>query len=284
MKRIYACLRLMRIVNSVMVGFAVLVALAIATGRDFFTFETLDYIAGFLVGFTISASAMVLNDIADIEIDKINAPNRPLPSGIISNRQAFICYLVLVFIGIVASLRAGLDSLTVVVAAVIVSALYDLRLKVSGFMGNVAVAFSTSLPFLYAFTFTNNPNYTVLVFWAMVFLSVLAREIVKDIADVEGDKVKGVKSLPILVGERKAAFIAGMFNLLAVLLSPIPVVYGLVNETVYSGFVIIVDFALLYSSYRVIINPQREEALRQKRIMLFAMMIGLVGFVLSVLV
>ncbi|MCE4608902.1 MAG: UbiA family prenyltransferase [Desulfurococcales archaeon] len=267
-----------------MVGFAVLVALAIATGRDFFTFETLDYIAGFLVGFTISASAMVLNDIADIEIDKINAPNRPLPSGIISIRQAFICYLVLVFIGIVASLRAGLDSLTVVVAAVIVSALYDLRLKVSGFMGNVAVAFSTSLPFLYAFTFTNNPNYTVLVFWAMVFLSVLAREIVKDIADVEGDKVKGVKSLPILVGERKAAFIAGMFNLLAVLLSPIPVVYGLVNETVYSGFVIIVDFALLYSSYRVIINPQREEALRQKRIMLFAMMIGLVGFVLSVLV
>ncbi len=284
MKRIYACLRLMRIVNSVMVGFAVLVALAIATGRDFFTFETLDYIAGFLVGFTISASAMVLNDIADIEIDKINAPNRPLPSGIISIRQAFICYLVLVFIGIVASLRAGLDSLTVVVAAVIASALYDLRLKVSGFMGNVAVAFSTSLPFLYAFTFTNNPNYTVLVFWAMVFLSVLAREIVKDIADVEGDKVKGVKSLPILVGERKAAFIAGMFNLLAVLLSPIPVVYGLVNETVYSGFVIIVDFALLYSSYRVIINPQREEALRQKRIMLFAMMIGLVGFVLSVLV
>ncbi len=284
MKRIYACLRLMRIVNSVMVGFAVLVALAIATGRDFFTFETLDYIAGFLVGFTISASAMVLNDIADIEIDKINAPNRPLPSGIISIRQAFICYLVLVFIGIAASLRAGLDSLIVVVAAVIVSALYDLRLKASGFMGNVAVAFSTSLPFLYAFTFTNNPNYTVLVFWAMVFLSVLAREIVKDIADVEGDKLKGVKSLPILVGERKAAFIAGMFNLLAVLLSPIPVVYGLVNETVYSGFVIIVDFALLYSSYRVIINPQREEALRQKRIMLFAMMIGLVGFVLSVLV
>ncbi len=284
MKRIYACLRLMRIVNSVMVGFAVLVALAIATGRDFFTFETLDYIAGFLVGFTISASAMVLNDIADIEIDKINAPNRPLPSGIISIKQAFICYLVLVFIGIVASLRAGLDSLTVVVAAVIVSALYDHRLKASGFMGNVAVAFSTSLPFLYAFTFTNNPNYTVLVFWAMVFLSVLAREIVKDIADVEGDKVKGVKSLPILVGERKAAFIAGMFNLLAVLLSPIPVIYGLVNEAVYSVFVIIVDFALLYSSYKVIINPHREEALRQKQIMLFAMMIGLVGFVLSVLV
>ncbi|MEB3789225.1 MAG: UbiA family prenyltransferase [Desulfurococcales archaeon] len=284
MKRIYACLRLMRIVNSVMVGFAVLVALAIATGRDFFRFKTLDYIAGFLVGFTISASAMVLNDIADIEIDKINTPNRPLPSGIISIRQAFICYFVLVSIGIMASLRAGLDSLAVVIAAVIVSALYDLRLKASGFMGNVAVAFSTSLPFLYAFTFTNNPNYTVLVFWAMVFLSVLAREIVKDIADVEGDKVKGVKSLPILIGERKAAFIAGMFNLLAVLLSPIPVVYGLVNEAVYSGFVIIVDFALIYSSYRVIINPSREEALRQKRIMLYAMMIGLMGFVLSVLV
>lgn len=45
---------------------------------------------GFMWGFFLSGSAMILNDFFDIEVDKVNAPNRPLPSGLISPSTAIV--------------------------------------------------------------------------------------------------------------------------------------------------------------------------------------------------
>ena len=280
--RISACLRLMRVVNSAMVGFAVLVGIALAAPGRATSVDPLLVIAGFLVGFTISASSMVLNDIADIEIDKVNAPDRPLPSGAISVRAARACFAVLSAIGLALSALGGLDSIAVVALAVATSTLYNLRLKLSGLPGNLAVAFLTSLPFLYAFTLIDNANPSVLVFWAMVFLTVLGREVAKDIADVEGDSLKGARTVPILYGRKAAAVIASLFYIVAVALSPLPLLMNLVlRPRVYAVGVSIVDLMLVYSVLMLLSSPRKRQVLRHKSVVLAAMLVGLVVFLAS---
>ncbi len=282
-EKIKDCAKLMRIMNSIMVGFAVLVAVAIAVGRGFLELEPMKLVSGFIVGFSVSASAMVLNDIFDIEIDKVNAPTRPLPSGRMSKGEAYLCYFILAFLGLFFSTFTGIDSFLVAFSGILVSALYDYKLKVTGFLGNFSVAFATSLPFLYAFTIVDEANPTVLVFWGMVFLSVLAREIVKDIADIEGDRIKNARTIPLIYGVRRAAQIAFLLYLIAISLSPIPVFLRLVNYWIYVPSVLVVDFLFIYGSIRILRNPIRKEALYHKKIALYAMLIGLIGFVGSVL-
>ncbi len=263
-----------------MVGFAVIVAIAIALGG--LKGVSLPVLASaFIVGFSISASAMILNDIADIEIDRVNAPQRPLPSGRISIREAFYCYAMCTLVGILASTYTGFDSLIVASLGAAASVLYDLRLKLSGFPGNVLVAFSTSLPFLYAYTVVEAPTRRILFFWVMVFLAVLAREIIKDIADVEGDRRKGARTIPIVYGERKASLIAFIIILFDVVISVIPLIENIVNRIIYIVLIGITDILLLYSSLLLIINLNKNTALLSKKIILIVMLIGLIGFMLS---
>ncbi len=274
-----ACLRLMRPVNSAMVGLAVLVGVVIASNGNLGRVPLAGLVSGFLVGFLVSASSMVLNDIIDIEIDKVNAPDRPLPSGELSVRSAKACYVLLLLAGVSLSSLTGLDSLIVALLGAGVAALYNAKLKLSGLPGNVAVAFSTSLPFIYAFTIVDNANASVLVFWAMVFLTVLGREIAKDIADVEGDMVKGARTLPIIVGRRAAAVAAASFYLIAVSLSPLPLILGLApRPRVYAAGVALVDALLLLSAARLVASPRKRVALEHKRTVLVAMLIGLLTF------
>ncbi|MCE4625259.1 MAG: geranylgeranylglycerol-phosphate geranylgeranyltransferase [Desulfurococcales archaeon] len=281
-KQLVACLRLMRPINSLMVGFAVIVGVFLATSGRIVELDLLSILSGFTVGFAISASSMVLNDIADIEIDRVNAPHRPLPSGMISVRSAILCYWLLLAVGLSLSTMTGIDSLVLAALAAVIAALYDLKLKLSGFAGNVAVAFTTSLPFLYAFTMVDEANPSVIVFWGMVFLTVLGREIAKDIADVEGDMVKGARTLPILYGRKTAAAVASLLYLSAILLSPLPYLRGLTRHPIiYLGGVVVVDVILAYSSLELLRMPRKKVALRHKNTVLKAMLLGLIIFMAS---
>ncbi|MCS7098638.1 MAG: UbiA family prenyltransferase, partial [Candidatus Methanomethyliaceae archaeon] len=74
----YDYIVLIRPINSIMMGLAVIVGeIAVFNGIP----RAFEIIFGFLVGFFLTASSMVLNDIVDIEIDRINMPNRPIAAG-----------------------------------------------------------------------------------------------------------------------------------------------------------------------------------------------------------
>ena len=282
-KAVAACLRLMRVVNSFMVGLAVIVGIFIALPRGSHVDPVL-LLSGFITGFTVSASSMVLNDIADVDIDMINQPDRPLPAGAIGVRAAWVCYVALMLAGAMASIPGGWDSLGLVLLAGAASAAYNVRLKLSGFPGNVIVAFLTSLPFLYAYTLVDASNPAVVIFWAMVFLSVLGREIAKDIADVEGDAIKGGRTIPIVYGRRTAAIVATLFYAGAILLSPVPYLLHLIERPeVYIIGVTVVDALLVYSSLSLIRSPRKRVALAHKKVVLIAMLIGLITFLVSTL-
>jgi len=70
--------QLFRVELPIAAGICVIAGELIATGSAIYLHELL---LGFIVGFFISSSALILNDYFDIESDKINVPTRPLPSG-----------------------------------------------------------------------------------------------------------------------------------------------------------------------------------------------------------
>src|SRR5437762_13326038 len=106
-------LSMIRPANSILVGFAVVVGIAITSNeyRQIFSFTTL---FGFMTGFFISSFSMVSNDIYDYEVDQINQPSRPLPSGMVSVRRAWEFALILLVLGLSSSLILFLATLVIV--------------------------------------------------------------------------------------------------------------------------------------------------------------------------
>ncbi len=271
------CLRMARVVNSLMVGFAVLVGAVIASGWIPGLTRSID---AFLVGFLISASAMVVNDIFDLEIDRVNAPWRPLPSGQISLKGAWACFTVYSVAGLALSALTGIATFMIALIAWAVGVVYSWKGKRLGFPGNAMVAFSVSVPLLYGAALTGSWDWRIAVYWFMIFSSALAREIVKGIADVEGDRFAGVRTIAVSFGERKAALVAALLYMAAVAVSPLPLILGLLeNPLVYAALVAIVDAGFVYDSYRIIKEPTRDEALRHKTRVLAYMLLGLIAFI-----
>jgi len=274
-------LSLIRVVNSMMVGLAVLVGTAIVLGEDILRVPASTILAGFLTGFFISSSSMVLNDIVDVEIDRINRRNRPLVTGIVTVEEAYALYAVTSLLGVYTAMALGCKATLLAAGAWLLGTVYDVWGKVSGLPGNIMVALATSLPFPFAMAMFDRWTPTITVFWMMVFLSVLGREIAKDIIDVEGDRSAGAKTIPVILGERVAALAAATLYLTAVALSVLPILWGTVNAFAYAPLVAVVDLILVYESLRIIRDHSRETLLTHKKRVLVAMLLGLLAFLLG---
>jgi len=274
-------IELMRPANCIMIGFAVIVGAAIAAGRGILGASITRLFSGFIVGFTFCAVSMVTNDIYDLDIDRANRLDRPLVSGRASVKGAYRLAWILGLTGLLTSAVTGIYTFALALFSLLVGVYYNAKGKKMGLPGNLMVAYNIGIPILYGALVVERFTATIAVYWLMVFLTGLGREIVKDIADVEGDKVKGVKSLAITRGARFSSRFAILLYLTAIALSPLPLVIGGVNTLGYGIPVALTDALLIYSIMVVYKNPSRENALRHKKIVLAAMFTGLVGFLLG---
>jgi geranylgeranylglycerol-phosphate geranylgeranyltransferase len=286
MDKLGGYLRLMRPVNCLMMGFAVIVGAALAN-PNFLGSRWQNLIYGFFTGFMLTAASMVINDYYDREIDAINEPNRPIPSGLIKPKEALAFAFVLTAIGFAAaSANAYLTDIFCFVIAVIawiIFLTYTTVGKRSGLPGNFLVSTCVSIPLVYgsyAIAGTMEPN--VLIFAVMVFLSITGREITKGIVDIQGDKQQNVKTLAVRYGEKTAAVAAALFYLSAVLLSPTPWLLKLVSFW-FIPLVAVTDFGLLASSFMLLRDFSRENARRVKNGVLLWFIVALVAFVVGAL-
>ena len=276
-------LTLIRPINSIMIGFAVLVGIIITNPS--LVFSEFSFV-GFLIGFFISSYSMVINDIYDIDIDKINRPDRPLPSGRVTLNEAKLFSVFLLFIGISLSIISIIryDSSILIFFITIffsfISWLYSYNLKKRGLIGNFIVAISMTIPFIFGGIIINGfTNVLLLSFSTIAFLSGLGREIVKTICDVKGDKSKHVNTISITLGVSNAAKLGGFLILCAVLVSIIPFVLGSVDP-IYFIFLILPNSLMLYSSLKIIFDHSESSAYRIKNLLLMGMLLGLLGFLL----
>ena len=276
-------LRLMRPVNCLMMGFAVIVGAALANPNISSVFW-LNLIYGLITGFMLTAASMAINDYYDREIDAVNEPNRPIPSGLIKPKEALAFAFVLTAIGFAAAYLTNIFSFVIAIIAWIVFVTYTIAGKRSGLPGNFLVSACVAIPFIYgSAAIVNEVKLNVLIFASMAFLSNTGREITKGIVDVKGDKMQNVKTLAVRYGEKNAAIAATIFYLLAVLLSPTPWLLNIVSFW-FIPLVTITDFGLVASSFLLLKDYSRKNARKVKNIVLLWFITGLLAFVIGVAV
>ena len=270
-------LRLIRPVNCIMMGFAVLVGAAIG-GRAGILSSWVSLILGFTTGFMLTGSAMAINDYYDRKIDAINEPGRPIPSGAVTPGEALVVSLVLSAGGLSAAWQTSLSCLAVAAFSWAVMALYSTRGKKTGLLGNLLVSTCIATPFIYGgLAIENTVSASSFLFALMAFLSITGREVTKDIVDVEGDRAEGIRTIAVSMGSRTAARAAAAFYLSAAAISFLPLTLGLVSFW-YVPFTALTDVGLIHSSYSLIHDPSRGNSRKVKNRILIWMASWLICF------
>ncbi len=274
--KIKGLLQLLRPLNCIVMSFAVLVAASLA---GISTIHWLNLVYGAVTAFTLCGAAMAVNDYYDFDIDKVNEPSRPIPSGAVSKRAALALTGALTVIGLASAFLISLYCLLFAFAAWVIMMAYSTVGKRRGFAGNLLVSACVAAPFLFgSLVVVNTIRINILLFASMAFLSNTGREIAKGIVDVQGDSLSKIKTLAVTLGERKAAYAASVFFIFAVCLSPLPLVFSLVSIW-FVPFVLVTDVGLVWCSARLIRNPSRENARQIKKIVLFLFVFGLLSFI-----
>ena len=278
MGKLMGFLQIIRPLNCLMMGFAVIVGASLVSSLSF----SLNLFLGFVTSFALTAASMVINDFYDRNIDAINEPNRPIPRGDVSPKEALFFALVLSLIAFIAAFETNLPSLGVVVIAWIISITYITKGKGTGLPGNFLVSATVVIPFVYGGLTVGQLEISTLLFVAIVFLSNTGREITKGIVDVEGDRSHNIKTIAVTYGERSAAIVASVFSLLAVSLSVLPWMWGLVSVW-FLPPVILTDLGLIFSSFMLLRDYSRTNAKKIKSLSLVWFVTGLLSFILGTL-
>ena len=199
-------LRLVRIHNLVVAAAGVLAGGWIALGA-LQTPNVLALAAVAAAGFGMVGN--VLNDIWDQAADRVNRPGaaRPLAAGRVTRGRADLCVAGGAVVGLGAAALVNGTAVLVGLAAFAVLVLYSPVLKRRGVLGNVAVALVAGLPLMYGAIAVGHAA-AGLVPWILAAWIHLVREIVKDIDDQAGDRTLGRRTLPLVVGARRASVVA----------------------------------------------------------------------------
>ncbi|MHA2054443.1 MAG: UbiA family prenyltransferase [Candidatus Hodarchaeales archaeon] len=231
---------LARLKASLIVGLVVIFGMTIASPEPT---VNLYLIFGFTMGFLISASTNTINDIMDRDIDLFEKPNRPIPRKGISVNEAKILFSLETIVGLLLAFYLNLYSFLLSASVAILSVLYSWQLKNVLLIKNILTSFGISAALLVG-VFATNPEKVsneILLFFLLIFLAVVAFEMHKDIADVEGDGKENKNTIPVVFGTRMAALIVISLYLLGLIL--------------YHGILIITDyqFGLLFWGVEIII-------------------------------
>ncbi len=234
--RLAGFLSLTRPINSIVAGLAAIVAYLIATG--YLIPET-----AILFGIValITAAGNTINDFFDADIDAINRPDRPIPSGAV-NRISARGFAVTLFL-------AGIPiciGITMVNSLILVA--YAAKLKKMPLLGNIAVAYLSASIFLFGGAFSGWEGFIHMIpVAAITFFAMLSRELFKDAEDIEGDKAGGADTLPLRIGIKKTSQIALVSTVIAVVISFIPYLWW---GAWYLPGIIAVDIIIIIAALR----------------------------------
>ena len=170
---------------------------------------------GVVMAAVLNAASNALNQIYDLEIDRINKPKRALPSGRLSHREAwtftFAAYAVALVLAWLVAPGGRHECFWIVVVATIITVLYSappFRTKRLGIWANLTIAIPRGVLLKVAgwsavkTVFGTEPWFIGAVFG----LFLLGASTTKDFADMEGDAGGGCRTLPIIYGVRRAAW------------------------------------------------------------------------------
>jgi len=233
----------------------------------------------------LNAGSNTLNQVADLEIDRINKPDRPLPSGRTTRRAALVfcvaAYLVALALAFAVALPAGV----LFSAGALLSVIYSIgpRTKRSWLLANLTIALARGLFLKVAGWATVRPPDTAEpwliggVFALYTFGAINS----KDFADVEGDRAAGVRTAIVAHGARCAAWIGAPFFVLPFVAIPALALAGLLTGDAWRLLALGLGLALwgAYAAWLMLRDPdsltsENHPSWRHMYLIMFALQIG----------
>lgn len=201
----------------------------------------------------ISAAANAWNDYRDIEIDKINQPKRPLPSGMVSPTSALIFSVALTSISVIIAAFINTMAFVVACGSATILYLYSWRLKSTVLMGNAVVAFVSAMSAIFGGIAAGKPGPSL---WlaAIIASAIMGREVLKTLADYEGDLRQRCRTVATVWGRRPARIVFYVMGAATLVVMMIPYMLN-VYQPVYALIVALGVYPVLFY---VLVRVTRE--------------------------
>lgn len=281
-------LELMRYKNCLMAGFAAIIgtllSFNILASNAYGSHSPVNFpvfYSGlvFLVVFLVSGAGNTINDYFDIKIDSINRPERPIPSGRVKLKEALYFSFLLFALGTALAFSINPVCGSIALFNSLLLIFYAKILKGTPLFGNLSIGYLTGSTFLFgASVFGFEGLRTLFVLFVLSALAITAREIVKDIEDMEGDKMEGADTLPLRIGAKKASYLAVLIGFLAVFLSPLPYLMSVLGLR-YLYLVLLADLGFLAAIHQILI---RNNPAKSSKMFKIAMFLALLAFIAGV--
>lgn len=273
---------LTRFEHAIMLAIAVLIAEIIVLGS--FPILTSIVVLSLLVPILSEMGSFALNDYLDIETDRLNkCMNRPLVKGTISPKFAFWFSIVCLLLSTILAYFINSYAFLIALLFNLVAILYNWKLKELPLVGNIYIAFTMAIPFIFGnYVVSDNLSPIILLLALLGFLSGLAREIIKSIQDMEGDiKARKSKTLPVIIGKKSALLVASILYLFFVPLTALPFMLGLSFSLLPIALIALADLGILYIVYLLLKKSDKKTFKKARNLSLVCLFIGLIGLLLA---
>lgn len=234
---------------------------------------------GFALGLFLSSSAMIFNDYFDLEVDRINSPQRPLPSGRVTPAEAIIFGILTALIALLMALLIHPSVFGLCLLLWLMGFLYNWKLKAAGLWGNLIVSANVAMTFILGGVSAGQiTNPLVWVFGSIAFVFDLAEEIAGDAMDMQGDQERGSHSIAIRYGRQVALRISASLFTVMVGLTFVPIFLG-EDGLEYILPIAIMDGIVLYFTRKLLRSQTPQQGRQAMRVMYLSATLGLAAFV-----
>jgi len=233
-----------------------------------------------IAGTIVAAAGNVINDYFDADIDRINKPRRPIPSGRMTRRHAWGYYWILNALALVFASLAGWRTLVAVIVWTFCLFIYSAVLKTRLLLGNLMVSAVSSSGFVLG-AWLGGDAWAGVVPASLAFLFIMGREIVKDVEDLPGDRACGASTLARTLGARRALGVALGFFVLFAALAPWPYQLQLYGSSYLWTYALGVLPLLVVAILLMLRDSSPGNLLRVSWILKLDMLLGVLGFYLG---
>lgn len=232
-------------------------------------------LAVFLLLVFSSGSLNLFNDIKDINIDKELKPERILPQGLVSIKNAYSFFFLSTLLCLLLSLFINMIVFGIYVIMFGIGVCYSLFFENIPLVKNIVVSFSISMSILVGYlSLIGNSDFNISIKMLVIFIlslfSILAFELQKDINDVEIDQKYNKRTFPAIFGKKKSSVLAYIIYWLIVLVLWLYLMVS-ANTNIYVILILILVQSYVLISIRNIITDQSFNALERARIRIYAL-------------
>lgn len=243
----------------------------------------------------ITMGGYLINDIYDIESDKINKPDKVYITTIISIKNGQFLYFLTSITGLILgfylSVNKNLNHLSgYFIVTVIILFVYTKILKKLPLIGNVIVALLVSLPIFLVYEFDHsmisikdifdNLFLSIIIFFYLLFafLTTLIREIIKDLQDIKGDNKLKLKTLPIMIGKKRTINFLIFLSFLLQLLLLLVLIDSFKNDQyLILFFLITLSLLVAYLIYKLRVPFKNNQYQLLSSLMKIIMLVGVLS-------